>query len=152
MGIVSHLFKYYDQAQRAVSDLEAAGVPPSSIKIKIRHHLSKASAFDSQAFAASAGLGAAIGGAIAALSRLAGLHAPLPNFAGVDMLHATAFGLALGAAAGGVVWIVAAIGAELREAAHRNDKERGTLVLVTVSESESPRVRYIMRRHIARRG
>ncbi len=105
---IAGLFDRYDDAQRAVKDLEAAGVPHRDISIVAHDSRDKANAetvaSDAAADAgAGAGVGAVIGGAGGLLAGLGLLAIPgLGPVVAAGWLVATAVGAAGGAAIGGV--------------------------------------------------
>lgn len=149
------LFDRYDDAQRAVKDLEAAGVPHRDVSIVAnngRGEHAEAVASDAAADAgAGAGIGAAIGGAGGLLAGLGLLAIPgLGPVVAAGWLAATAVGAvggaAIGGAAGGLVGALTHAGVP-EEDAHvyaEGVRRGGTLVTAKVDEPLVPTARAIL--------
>jgi hypothetical protein len=147
--ILTGLFDNYDDAQRAVSDLEAAGVPAKDISIVANNahgrHPDK-SAYRHDDVADDAGKGAGIGGAIGGIGGLlAGLGLiAIPGLgpvvaAGwlVSTIAAAAGGAAIGGAAGGLIGALTDAGVPEKDAHVYAESVRrgGTLVTARVEDA-----------------
>jgi len=149
------LFDRYDDAQRAVKDLEAAGVPHRDVSIVAnngRGDHAEAVATDAATDAgAGAGIGAAIGGAGGLLAGLGLLAIPgLGPVVAAGWLAATAVGAvggaAIGGAAGGLVGALTHAGVP-EEDAHvyaEGVRRGGSLVTAKVDEPLVPTARAIL--------
>jgi hypothetical protein len=147
---ISGLFDRYDDAQRAVKDLEAAGVPHRDISIVANNADGERYANDAGTAAAEdagtgAGLGATVGGVGGLLAGLGLLAIPgLGPVVAAGWLASTALGAAggaaIGAAAGGLVGALTHAGVP-EEDAHvyaEGVRRGGTLVTAKVEESLVP--------------
>ena len=158
LKIVSGLFDSYDDAKRAVSDIEAAGVPHGDISI-VANNTDLRYTFGGEAghsrAAAGAGAGAAFGGVVGGgAGLLAGLGMlAIPGVGPVvaaGWLVAAVAGVAAGAAIGGATGGI--IGAMVREGvpeehAHvyaEGVRRGGTLVSVRADDSRVEAVEGIM--------
>ena len=149
------LFDRYDDAQRAVKDLEAAGVPHRDVSIvanNSRGDHAEAVATDAATDAgAGAGIGAAIGGAGGLLAGLGLLAIPgLGPVVAAGWLAATAVGAvggaAIGGAAGGLVGALTHAGVP-EEDAHvyaEGVRRGGSLVTAKVDKPLMPTARAIL--------
>jgi len=156
---ISRLYDKYSEAERAVSSLEAAGVPHSDISIvannsdnwfksdkKVdRDH----DGVDDRAEGAGkgAGIGAGVGGAAGLMAGLGLLAIPgLGPVVAAGWLAATALGAAAGAATGGVVGALTEAGVSKDEAPLYAEGIRrgGTLVSVRVADADRARMEGIL--------
>src|ERR1700712_4446133 len=149
------LFDRYDDARRAVKDLEAAGVPHRNVSIVAnngRGERAEAVASDAATGAgAGAGIGAAIGGAGGLLAGLGLLAIPgLGPVVAAGWLASTAVGAiggaAIGGAAGGLVGALTHAGVP-EEDAHvyaEGVRRGGTLVTAKVDDGLVGTVRSIL--------
>lgn len=145
MRTVTGLFESYDDASRAVSQLETTGVPSSDISI-VSHESSRSTTeHDTNAAEGAgtgAGLGAVAGGAGGLLAGLGMLAIPgVGPVVAAGWLAATAAGAAAGAVAGGAAGGI--IGAMIESGVSEEDahlyaeglRRGGTMVVAKVDES-----------------
>ena len=156
---ISRLYDNYSDAQRAVSGLEAAGVPHSDLSIVANN---SDNWYDSdrkidrdrdgtddraEGAATGAGLGAGIGGAAGLLAGLGLLAIPgLGPVVAAGWLASTALGATAGAATGGVVGALTQAGVSEEEAPLYAEGVRrgGTLVSARVAEADRARFEAIL--------
>lgn len=160
---VSRLYDNYTEAQRAVTDLEAAGVPPSDISIVAnnsdewytkdkngmvdRDHDGK----DDRAEGArtGAGVGAGVGGAAGLLTGLGLLAIPgVGPVVAAGWLVATAVGAVAGAATGGIVGGLTQMGVSKEDADVFAEGVRrgGTLVSARVDDAKASQYEAVLDR------
>ena len=150
------LFDQYDDARRAVQDLEAAGVPHRDVSIVANNaagtHSANANASEAGEDAGKgAGIGAAVGGVGGLLAGLGLLAIPgLGPVVAAGWLASTALGAvggaAIGGAAGGLVGALTHAGVP-EEDAHvyaEGVRRGGTLVTAKVEEDLVPTARRIL--------
>jgi len=150
------LFDQYDDARRAVQDLEAAGVPHRDISIVANNargvHSGTAAASDAGEDAGTgAGIGAAVGGVGGLLAGLGLLAIPgLGPVVAAGWLASAAVGAvggaAIGGAAGGLVGALTHAGVP-EEDAHvyaEGVRRGGTLVTAKVADELAPSARPIL--------
>ncbi|RYF50997.1 MAG: hypothetical protein EOO38_04310 [Cytophagaceae bacterium] len=151
---ISRLYDTYADAQRAVTGLEAAGVPHSDISIVANNSDNwyntdgkkdrDGDGVDDRAESAGkgAGIGAGLGGAAGLLAGLGLLAIPgLGPVVAAGWLAATAAGAAAGAATGGVIGALTEAGIS-EEDAHtyaEGVRRGGTLVTARVADSDRAR-------------
>lgn len=158
---ISRLYDNYSDAQRAVNDLEAAGVSHSDISIVANNSDNWYSAdkkidrdrdgVDDRAegAGAGAGIGAGVGGAAGLLAGLGLLAIPgLGPVVAAGWLAATAVGAAAGAAAGGIIGALTEAGVSKDDAETYAEGVRrgGTLVTARVAENDRARLDAILDR------
>jgi hypothetical protein len=156
---ISRLYDRYSDAQKAVSGLEAAGVPHSDISIVANNSDNWYSSdkkvdrdrdgVDDRAEGAGkgAGIGAGVGGAAGLLAGLGLLAIPgLGPVVAAGWLAATAVGAAAGAATGGVVGALTEAGLSKEEAPLYAEGVRrgGTLVSARVPDGDRARLEGIL--------
>ncbi|MET4799682.1 general stress protein [Bradyrhizobium sp. LB11.1] len=156
---ISRLYDNYNDAQRAVQRLEAAGVPHSDISIVANNSESWFNAdrkvdrdqngVDDRAESAGkgAGIGAGLGGTAGLLAGLGLLAIPgLGPVVAAGWLAATAVGAAAGAATGGVVGALTEAGVSREDADSYAEGVRrgGTLVSARVADAERSRLDTIL--------
>jgi hypothetical protein len=159
---ISRLYDKYTDAQRAVANLEAAGVPHSDLSIVANNSDNWYSAdktgtrvdrdgdgVDDRAEGAAkgAGVGAGLGGAAGLLAGLGLLAIPgLGPVVAAGWLASTALGAAAGAATGGVVGALTQAGVSKEEAPLYAEGIRrgGTLVSARVAEADRARFETIL--------
>jgi hypothetical protein len=154
---ISRLYDRYADAQKAVSGLEAAGVPHSDISIIANNSDNwydgkkdrDRDGVDDRAEAAGtgAGIGAGVGGAAGLLAGLGLLAIPgLGPVVAAGWLAATAVGAAAGAATGGIVGALTEAGVSKDDAPLYAEGVRrgGTLVSARVPEADRPRLDSIL--------
>jgi heat induced stress protein YflT len=156
---ISRLYDNYADAQRAVTSLEAAGVPHSDISIVANNSDNWYSAdrkidrdadgVDDRAEGAGkgAGIGAGVGGAAGLLAGLGLLAIPgLGPVVAAGWLVSTAAGAAAGAATGGVVGALTQAGVSEEEAPLYAEGVRrgGTLVSARVADGDRGRLESIL--------
>jgi hypothetical protein len=154
---LTRLYDGYEDAARAVTDLEAAGLPHSEISV-ISNHAQPRDGAPPEEPASEAGTGAAIGGVLGgAAGLLAGLGMlTIPGIGPVvaaGWLAATAAGAATGAAAGaaagGLVGTLTDIGVD-KDHAHvyaEGVRRGGTLVTARVDDDFAGRAEPILHRY-----
>ncbi len=158
---ISRLYDNYSDAQRAVNDLEAAGVSHSDISIVANNSDNWYSTdkkidrdrdgVDDRAEGAGtgAGIGAGVGGAAGLLAGLGLLAIPgLGPVVAAGWLAATAVGAAAGAATGGVIGALTEAGVSKDDAETYAEGVRrgGTLVTARVAENDRTRLDAILDR------
>jgi hypothetical protein len=157
---ISRLYDNYSDAQRAVSDLESAGVPHSDISIVANNSDSWYSdkkidrdrdGVDDRAegAGAGAGVGAGLGGAAGLLAGLGLLAIPgLGPVVAAGWLAATAVGAAAGAATGGIIGALTQAGVSKEDADTYAEGVRrgGTLVSARVQDADRTRLDVILDR------
>lgn len=156
---ISRLYDKYDDAQRAVANLEAAGVPHSDLSIVANNSDSWFSSngkvdrdrdgTDDRAEGAStgAGIGAGLGGAAGLMAGLGMLAIPgLGPVVAAGWLASTALGLAAGAASGGVVGALTQAGVSEEEAPLYAEGVRrgGTMVSARVPDADRAKYEAIL--------
>jgi hypothetical protein len=156
---ISRLYDNYADAQRAVTGLEAAGVPHSDISIVANNSDNWYSAdrkidrdadgVDDRAEGAGkgAGIGAGVGGAAGLLAGLGLLAIPgIGPVVAAGWLVSTAAGAVAGAATGGVVGALTQAGVSQEEAPLYAEGVRrgGTLVSARVADADRGRLESIL--------
>src|SRR6478752_1346656 len=152
---ISRLYDNYNDAQRAVQRLEAAGVPHSDISIVANNSDSwfntdkkvdrDRDGVDDRAEGAGkgAGIGAGVGGTAGLLAGLGLLAIPgLGPVVAAGWLAATAVGAAAGAATGGIVGALTEAGVSEEDAHSYAEGVRrgGTLVSARVADADRARL------------
>lgn len=155
---ISRLYDNYSDGQRAVNDLESAGVPHSDISIVANNSDSWYSdkqvdrdrdGVDDRAegAGAGAGIGAGLGGAAGLLAGLGLLAIPgLGPVVAAGWLAATAAGAAAGAATGGVIGALTQAGVSKDDADTYAEGVRrgGTLVSARAQDADRARLEAIL--------
>jgi hypothetical protein len=159
---ISRLYDNYADAQRAVTNLEAAGVPHSDLSIVANNsdswyntdRTSKKVDRDgdgvddrAEGAATGAGVGAGLGGAAGLLAGLGLLAIPgLGPVVAAGWLASTALGATAGAATGGVVGALTQAGVSKEEAPLYAEGVRrgGTLVSARVPDADKGRLEAIL--------
>ncbi|QQN62196.1 hypothetical protein JIR23_21665 [Bradyrhizobium diazoefficiens] len=152
---ISRLYDNYSDAERAVTRLEAAGVPHSDISLVANNSDNWYSpggkvdrdhdGVDDRAEGAGtgAGIGAGLGGAAGLLAGLGLLAIPgLGPVVAAGWLASTAVGAAAGAATGGIIGALTEAGISKEDASRYAEGIRrgGTLVSARVSEQDRSRL------------
>ena len=140
MQTISKVYDSYAQAERAVKDLEAAGIPAADISLVANKHVSDKYANVDEASPAGTGasLGAAVGGGAGLLAGLGILAIPgLGPVVAVGWLASTALGALAGSAAGGIVGALVGTGVPEKDAHVYSEAVRrgGTLLTVRTNQS-----------------
>jgi hypothetical protein len=162
--VITRLFDTYEQAAKAVADLEASGIPHSDISIVANNTegrigdtgstvTSRAADVDHDAGTGAgtgATLGTVLGGGAGLLAGLGMLAIPgIGPVVAAGWLVATALGAGAGAAAGGLLGSL--VGAGVDEAdAHvyaEGVRRGGTLVTARVNESQRANVEAVLSRY-----
>jgi hypothetical protein len=158
---ISRLYDNYSDAERAVRNLEAAGVPHSDISIVANNSDSwfnsdrkidrDRDGVDDRAegAGAGAGIGAGLGSAAGLLAGLGLLAIPgLGPVVAAGWLASTAAGAAAGAATGGIVGALTQAGVSDEDASRYAEGVRrgGTLVSARVPEQDQARLDAILER------
>ncbi|TPQ38003.1 hypothetical protein C2U70_09835 [Bradyrhizobium guangdongense] len=156
---ISRLYDNYADAQRAVTNLEAAGVPHSDLSIVANNSDNWYSTdrkvdrdrdgVDDRAegAGAGAGIGAGLGGAAGLLTGLGLLAIPgLGPVVAAGWLASTAVGAAAGAATGGVIGALTQAGVSEEDAPLYAEGVRrgGTLVSARVADADRARLEAIL--------
>ncbi len=147
---VSHLFDTYEQAARAVADLEAAGVPHSEISLVAnnvddRHVVTNTTTGGNAGTGAS--LGTVLGGGAGLLAGIGALAIPgVGPIVAAGWLVATLAGAGVGAAAGGLLGSLTGAGVTESDAHVYAEGVRrgGTLVTVRTDSMQAARIDAIM--------
>ncbi|WP_061027891.1 general stress protein [Bradyrhizobium sp. CCH5-F6] len=153
---ISRLYDNYADAERAVTRLEAAGVPHSDISIVANNsdnwYGSSGGKVDrdrdgtddrAEGAGTGAGIGAGLGGAAGLLAGLGLLAIPgLGPVVAAGWLAATAVGAAAGAATGGIVGALTQAGVSKEDASRYAEGVRrgGTLVTARVADTDRARL------------
>jgi hypothetical protein len=152
---ISRLYDNYSDAQRAVTRLEAAGVPHSDISIVANNSdnwYSRGGKVDrdrdgvddrAEGAGKGAGIGAGLGAAAGLLAGLGLLAIPgLGPVVAAGWLASTAVGAAAGAATGGIIGALTEAGISKEDASRYAEGIRrgGTLVSARVSEQDRSRL------------
>ena len=146
MKTQSKVYDSYAQAERAVRDLEAAGVPSSDISMVANKHTSDkyANVEEATPAATGAGVGAAVGGGAGLLAGLGLLAIPgLGPVVAAGWFASTALGLAAGSATGGIIGALVGAGTPEEHAHVYSEAVRRGGTLVTV-RSDLPVVAEIL--------
>lgn len=152
MKTCSRVYDSYAHAQRAVSELEAQGVPSSDISLLANKHVSEqyADVDDVSSTAKGSGIGAALGGGAGLLAGVGLLAIPgLGPVVAAGWLASTALGAAAGAATGGLIGALVDAG-EPEDTAHVYSeavRRGGTLVTVRTDDGRRSNVETILNRH-----
>lgn len=152
MAVYSRVYDSYAQAEGAVRDLEAAGIPSSDISLVANKYVSEEYADVTEASATSTGmgLGAATGGGAGLLAALGLLAIPgLGPVVAAGWFAATAAGAAAGAAAGGIIGALIDAGTSEADAHVYSEAVRrgGTLLTVRTETASTNEIEQILSRH-----
>jgi hypothetical protein len=151
MQTFTKVYDTYPQAQRAITDLETAGVPASDISVVANEFVREEYAIDddTSATATGAGLGAAVGGGAGVLAGLGMLTIPgLGPVVAVGWLASAAVVALAGGAAGGVIGALVDVGTPEKVAHVYSEAIRRGGTLVTVRTSHvTDQVDSILNRH-----
>jgi hypothetical protein len=145
---ISRLYNNYTDAQRAVSDLEAAGVPHSEISI-VANNSDNWFSTGKKVDRDHDGVDDRAGGAAGLLAGLGLLAIPgLGPVVAAGWLAATAVGAAAGAATGGVIGALtqAGVSKEDAEVYAEGVRRGGTLVSARVADADRSRLEAILSR------
>jgi hypothetical protein len=148
MPTITRVYDAFDQAQRAVSDLEAAGVPSSDISLISNHQAQYAEA--ESGAGGGAGVGALLGGGAGLLAGLGMIAIPgIGPVVAVGWLAATALGVAAGATTGGIVGALIGSGVSEPDAHVYAESVRrgGAMVSVRASDENTSEVTGILDTH-----
>jgi hypothetical protein len=151
MHTFTKVYDTYPQAQRAIADLETAGVPASDISVVANEFVREENEIDddTSATATGAGLGAAVGGGAGVLAGLGMLTIPgLGPVVAAGWLASAAVVALAGGAAGGVIGALVDVGTPEKVAHVYSEAIRrgGTLVTVRTSHM-TDQVDSILNRH-----
>lgn len=150
MKTITRVYDTYAEARQVVTELEAAGAPPSDINIIANRYVCEQTVRGGEGAGAGAGIGAALGGTTGLLAGLGMIAIPgIGPVVAAGALAATAVGAAAGAATGGLVGALVSSGVPQREAEVYCEAVRrgGTMVTMRTSEADKQRVLLIMDRH-----
>jgi hypothetical protein len=136
------VYDSYAQAERAVRDLEQAGVSSADISLVANKYVSEqyANVDDASPAASGAGIGAAVGGGAGLLAGIGLLAIPgLGPVVAAGWLASTALGAVAGSAAGGIIGALVGAGTSEDHANVYSEAVRrgGTLVTVRTNEPNS---------------
>jgi uncharacterized membrane protein len=154
---LSRLYNNYEEAQRVVAELEAAGIPADDISLLANSEDGLEPATDvTEAASAGAGMGAAVGGGAGLLAGLGVMAIPgVGPVVAAGWLAATLTGMVAGAvtgaAAGGIVGALVDSGVDERDAHVYAESLRrgGSVVLVKTSDERRATVTKIFDRHMS---
>lgn len=140
MQTFNKVYDRYDQAERAVRDIEAAGVPSADISVVANKFVADAETTSATAAGAEtgAGIGAVVGGGVGLLAGLGMLAIPgLGPVVAVGWLATTAVGAIAGTATGGIVGALVGAGLSEPDAHVYSEVVRrgGTLVTVRTTHA-----------------
>jgi uncharacterized membrane protein len=152
MQTITKVFDTYDQAERAVTALESAGVHSSEISIVANNNNAERHANDDNASEAGtgAGIGAAVGGAAGLLTGLGLMAIPgVGPVVAAGWLVSTAVGAVAGGATGGIVGSLVSSGLDDEHANVYTEAVRrgGTLLSVRAQDSQVDQVHGILDEH-----
>ena len=152
MAVYSKVYDSYAQAESAVRDLEAAGIPTKDISLVANKYVSDkyADVTDVSATSTGAGLGAAAGGGAGLLAGLGLLAIPgLGPVVAAGWFAATAVGAAAGAATGGIIGALVDAGTSESDAHVYSEAVRrgGTMLNVRTEAASTPQIEAILARH-----
>lgn len=151
MATITRVYDNYAQAQRVVSDLEAAGIASGDISLVANKYVSDkyANVTDASGAESGAGVGAAVGGGAGLLAGLGLLAIPgLGPVVAAGWLAATAVGAVAGAAAGGIIGAITDHVSEDDAHVYAESIRRGsTMITARMSDALQARAAEIMDRH-----
>lgn len=152
MQTVTKVYDNYERAQRAVNELEAAGIPSSDISLLANRHVSAKhdERDEASSTASGAGLGAVVGGGAGLLAGLGLLAIPgVGPLVAAGWLATTAAGALAGGAAGGVVGALVDAGVPEEHAHVYSEAIRrgGTLLSVKADSDRAEQVEVILEKH-----
>ena len=152
MAVYSKVYDSYAQAESAVRDLEAAGIPSADISLVANRYVSEQYADVTEASATSTGIGfgAAAGGSAGLLAGLGLLAIPgLGPVVAAGWFAATAAGAAAGAATGGIIGALVDAGTSEPDAHVYSEAVRrgGTLLTVRTESASTSEIEAILARH-----
>jgi len=135
----SRIYDSYEQATKAVRDLERAGVPSGDISLVANQQARDAYSTDDDgsSTASGAGIGAVVGGGTGLLAGLGILAIPgIGPVVAAGWLAATALGAVVGSAAGGLVGALVETGVSEEDAHFYSEAVRRGGTLLTVRSSQ----------------
>ena len=135
MQTFSKVYDSYAQAERAVQDLETAGVPSNDISMVANKYVSEkySDVDDVSATSSGAGIGAVVGGGAGLLTGLGLLAIPgLGPVVAAGWLASTALGAVAGSATGGIIGALIDAGTSEADAHVYSEAVRRGGTLVTV--------------------
>lgn len=152
MQTITKVYDRYEQAQQAVSGLEAAGITSSDISLLANKYVSEkyADVDDASEAATGAGIGAVVGGTAGLLAGLGLLAIPgLGPVVAAGWLASTALGALAGGATGGIVGALMDAGVSEEHAHVYSEVVRrgGTLLSVRTDDSRVEKVQAILDRY-----
>jgi hypothetical protein len=152
MTVYSKVYDSYAQAESAVRDLEAAGIPSGDISLVANKYVSEKYADVTEVSATSTGIGfgAAAGGGVGLLAGLGMLAIPgLGPVVAAGWFAATAAGAAAGAATGGIIGALMDAGTSEPDAHVYSEAVRrgGTLLNVRTNAASTSEIESILARH-----
>ncbi len=152
METITRAYSTYAHARRAVTDLEAQGIPFSDISLVANQDVSKLHDDDggNSNTAAGAGLGAVVGGSAGLLTGLGLLTIPgLGPVVAAGWLASAALGAVAGGTTGGILGALlgAGVSDELAHVYSEAVRRGGTLLSVKASQSQAANVRDVLDSH-----
>lgn len=152
MTVYSKVYDSYAQAEAAVRDLEAAGIPSDDISLVANKYVSEehAEVAETSTTSTGIGLGLATGGGAGLLAGLGLLAIPgLGPVVAAGWFAATAAGAAAGAAAGGIIGALLDAGTPEADAHVYSEAVRrgGTLLTVRTESASTGEIETILARH-----
>ena len=136
----TRVYDTYAQAEKAVRDLEAAGVASSDISLVANKHVSDqyANVDETSSTASGAGVGAVVGGGAGLLAGLGMLAIPgIGPVVAAGWLASTALGAVAGGATGGVVGALIGAGTSEEDAHVYSEAVRRGGTLLTVKSNQA---------------
>jgi hypothetical protein len=152
MAVYTKVYDGYAQAESAVRDLEAAGIPAADISLIANKYVSEqyAAVKDVSATSTGAGLGTAVGGGAGFLAGIGLLAIPgLGPVVAAGWLASTLVGAAAGAATGGLIGALVDAGTAEPDAHVYSEAVRrgGTLLTVRTNAASAAQIDTILMRH-----
>jgi hypothetical protein len=150
MGTAISVYDTFSQADRVISELQAAGVPSTAISLLASRAVSDQVGSIEDAAGTGAGVGAAVGGSAGLLAGFGILALPgLGPVVAAGWLASTAVCAVAGAAAGGLIGALVGTGMAEGDAHVYAEIVRrgGAIVMVRADERSEARIRAIMDRY-----
>lgn len=149
MQTITKVYDHYEQAQKAVRDLESVGIRSSEISLVANKSVSEqhTNVADASEAGTGAGIGAVVGGTAGLLTGLGLLAIPgLGPVVAAGWLATTAVGAVAGGATGGILGALVSAGVPEDHAHVYSEAVRrgGTLVSVRTENSQTEKVNSIL--------
>ena len=151
MQTYTRVYDTYSQAERAVADLEAAGIPSSEMSLVANKHVSAKydNVDEASATATGAGVGAALGGGAGLLAGIGLLAIPgLGPVVAAGWLASTALGAVAGSATGGLIGALTEAGTDERDAhVYSEAVRRGANLLTVRTATPADRINSLLNKY-----